>query len=77
MEGILKIFLAKIQHEICQKYGQKLLKSGKSAEISPFWPDKIQKNRFFQKISSRASRYYLEEHPGQFIAFTHNLWASY
>ena len=59
------------------KIWPKTAKNGKSAEISPFWPDKIQKNSFFQKISSRASRYYLEEHPGQFIAFIHNLWASY
>ena len=51
--------------------------AGKSAEISAFWPNKIQKNSFFQKISSRAPRYYLEEHPGQFIAFIHNLWTSY
>ena len=48
-------------------------KNEKSGEISPFLPDKIPKKVFFQKISSRASRYYLEEHPGQFTAFTHNL----
>ena len=52
---------------MCQKYGQKWPKNEKSAEISPFWSDKIQKN------SSTVSRYYLEEDPGQFIACIHNL----
>ena len=70
-EGILKIL---IFGENPQWNMSKIWwKNEKSAEISPFLPDKIQKKSFFQKISSRASRYYLEEHPGQFTAFTHNL----
>ena len=54
------------------KIWPKTAKNGKSAEISPSWLDKIQKKTFFQKISSRVSRYHLKEDPEQFIAFIHN-----
>ena len=56
-----------------RKYVKKMAKNEKIAEISPFLPDKIPKKGFFQKISSRASRYHLEEDSWQFIAFIHNL----
>ena len=53
------------------------VKNEKIAQISPFLASKISKKYFFQKNSSRASRYYIEEDPDPFSALTHLFYTSY
>ena len=70
--GILE-FSADLVHGKCPKNGQKLKKMLKNAKISPFKAHKTSKKNFFQKNSSKASRYYIGEDPDRFSAIIHNL----